>query len=149
MGFALFSDDDTCDVRDRYRQLIEDGTGDGEATQRTLEQFAEQLKDLDVAPVTWLALAVSQSKLGRLDPAVASTALQIIATGEGLEPWHEHGAKALERRRAALAEVKAQLTGPQPPRRKLQLPAPRACSWATFLPIAPPRVSTYCSGWLG
>lgn len=125
-GPALFSDDDACDVRDRYRELIEDGVEDAEATRQILDEFSESVSDPDTGPVIWLALAVSQSRLGRLDPAVASRALQIIAAGEGLAQWEEQGPKMLERRKAALAKVDAQLTGPQPPRRKVR--PPRATS---------------------
>ncbi|ACZ90620.1 hypothetical protein [Streptosporangium roseum] len=36
-GVALFSDDTACDVRDTYRELIEDGVDDEEAARRVLD----------------------------------------------------------------------------------------------------------------
>ena len=38
-GTGLFSDDVACDIRDHYRQLLEDGAEDGDATRLTLEEF--------------------------------------------------------------------------------------------------------------
>jgi hypothetical protein len=120
-GPALFSDDTAMDVRDEYRGFLEDELDDGEATRRALEMFSDSLHDPDDGPVVWLALAVSQSKLGRLDPVVADRALQVIANGEGMARWEEQGPPSAARRRAALEKARIQLTGPQPPRRKLHL----------------------------
>lgn len=121
-GPALFSDDVGCDVRDEYRALIEDGLDDDAATRRILGSYAEALGDADDGPVVWLALAVTQSKIGRLDPAVAKRALRIIASGEGMSRWRELGHKEEAKRTAALEKARAQITGPQPPRRRLRPP---------------------------
>jgi hypothetical protein len=121
-GPALFSDDIAMDVRDEYRGFLEDELDDQEATRRTLDRFSGSLDDPDEGPVVWLVLAITQSKLGRLDAAVADRALQIIATDEGMARWEEQGPALAARRRAALEKARTQLTGPQPPRRKLRLP---------------------------
>ncbi|MEZ7126150.1 hypothetical protein ACBR40_12510 [Nonomuraea sp. AD125B] len=121
-GPGLFSDDLACDVRDEYRELIEDGATDEEARRRVVESYAEALDDPGEAPVFWLALAVTESKLGRLDPVVRDRALGIIERGEALAGWEAAGAKALARREAALLKARAQLTGPQPARRRLRPP---------------------------
>jgi hypothetical protein len=121
-GPALFSDDIASDVRSDYRALIEDGAEDDAATQRVLDSYTDALNDSDDGPVVWLALAFTQSKIGRLDPAVAARALQIIDNGEGMSRWHEQGARAAASRESALAKVRAQLAGPQPPRRRLSPP---------------------------
>ena len=65
-GTDLFSDDVACDVRDHYRELLEDGVEDGAATRLTVEKFRAYLEESD--GVALLAFAVTQSKLGRLDP---------------------------------------------------------------------------------
>jgi len=122
-GPALFSDDTACDVRDEYRDLIADGLDDVEATRQVLERNAEGLEDEDEAVVIWLALAVTQSKLGRLDPAVAGRALQIIDSGADTDRWaEEEGPKKAAQRQAALDKERAQITGPQPSRRQLRHP---------------------------
>ena len=67
-GSGLFSDDVACDIRDHYRQLLEDGAEDGAATQLTLEKFEPYLEESD--SIALIAFAVTQSKLGRLEPDV-------------------------------------------------------------------------------
>jgi len=118
----LFADDTACDVRDEYRALIEDGTGDDSAMRRILDAYADALEDPDDGPVIWLALAFTQSKIGRLDHNLAARALEIIDHDEGMSRWLEQGPNLEARRRAALAQVRAQLTGPQPRRKKLRPP---------------------------
>ncbi|MGW2146611.1 hypothetical protein ACWCOT_20055 [Nonomuraea bangladeshensis] len=81
-GPGLFSDDLACDVRDEYRELIEDGATDEEARRRVVESYSEALDDPGEAPVFWLALAVTESKLGRLDAVVRDRALGIIERGD-------------------------------------------------------------------
>jgi len=88
---GLFSDDLACDVRDDYRALIEDELDDDAATRQILTSHAELIDDPDDGPVVWLALAVTQSRIGRLDPAVAQRALSVISSGEGLARWSERG----------------------------------------------------------
>jgi hypothetical protein len=136
-GPALFSDDTASDVRGAYRALIEDGADDDDATRQVLHSYADALSDPDDGPVVWLALAFTQSKVGRLDPAVAARAVQIIDTGEGMRRWQEQGASATARRESALAKVRAQLTGPQPARRRLRPP------WRHATALGPGDVLAY------
>ncbi len=121
-GPGLFSDDLALDVRGDYRELIEDGVDDEEAGRRILEKYVESSDDPDEGPTFWLALAFTQSKLGRLDSRVKDRALAIIERGEGLHVW-EDDPKLLAKRKVVLGKVKAQLTGPQPPCRKLRPPS--------------------------
>lgn len=72
-GPAIFSDDTACDIRSDYRELLEDGVDDAEATRRVISEY-QHLGD-DEAHVLWLALAAAQSALGRLDDSVKSEAL--------------------------------------------------------------------------
>jgi hypothetical protein len=119
----LFSDDTACDVRDEYRDLVADGVDDAEATRQVLSEWSGSVHDSsDDAVIVWVALAVTQSKLGRLDPAVAARALQLIDNGGDLDRWAEAGPKKVAQRRAALDKARDQLTGPQPPRRQLRHP---------------------------
>lgn len=136
-GPALFSDDLACDVRDEYRRLIEDGTADEEARRHLLDAYAETLDDPEDGPVFWLALAVTQSKVGRLDPMVRDRALRIVERGEGLSAWADAGAAVLSRRRAVLDKVRSQLTGPQPERRRLRPP------WRHVTDLSPGTVLAY------
>lgn len=120
-GPALSSDDTACDVRGDYRELIEDGVEDNEATQRILERYQSSPADPEDGPVVWLSLAVTQSKLGRLDPIVKEHAIHVIESGSNLVRWQEDS-KLLTKRMAALDKVRDQLLGPQPARKRLRPP---------------------------
>ncbi len=119
-GTGLFSDDLACDIRDHYRQLLEDRVEDSAATRLTLEKFERYLEEPDgVAPI---AFAVTQSKLGRLERDVRDRALAIIDAGADLAVWEQENPKLLPKRRAVLEKARAQLTSPQPARRRLRPP---------------------------
>ena len=118
-GVELFSDDRAADVRAHYRELIQDRVEDTEATQQVLEDFREYLDDEDDGPVVWLALAVSQSQIGRLAPEVRDKALSVIEAGADLERWAEE-ARMLEQRRVVLEKTRQQLLGTQPKPKKLR-----------------------------
>ena len=119
-GTGLFSDDVACDIRDHYRQLLEDGAEDGSATRLTLEKFEPYFEESD--GIALIAFAVTQSKLGRLEPDVRDRALAIIDAGADLAVWERENPKLLPKRRAVLEKARAQLTGPQPARRRLRPP---------------------------
>ena len=119
-GADLFSDDVACDIRDHYRQLLEDRVEDSAATQLTLEKFERYLEEPD--GVALIAFAVTQSKLGRLEPDVRDRALAIIDAGADLAVWERENPKLLPKRRAVLGKAREQLSGPQPIRRRLRPP---------------------------
>jgi len=124
----LFSDDVACDVRDHYRQLLEDLVEDSAATRLTLDKFERYLEEPD--GVALIAFAVTQSKLGRLDPDIRDRALAIIAAGADLAVWEQENPKLLPKRRAVLEKARAQLTGPQPARRRVRPPKRELCGLA-------------------
>lgn len=119
-GIDLFSDDTACDIRDYYRQSLEEGAEDGAATRLTLEKFAPYLEEPD--SIALIALAVTQSKVGRLEPDIRDRALAVIDAGADLAVWEQENPKLLSKRRAVLEKARAQLTGPQPARKRLRPP---------------------------
>jgi hypothetical protein len=119
-GTALFSDDVACDIRDHYRALIEDGTDDAAATRATLDKFREYLDAPD--GIALIALAVTQSSIGRLDPGIRDRALGALDRGADLEEWQRENPKLLPKRRAVFDKLRAQLSGPQPARKRLRPP---------------------------
>ena len=119
-GTGLFSGDEACDIRDHYRELLEDGAEDDAASRQTVDKFRAYLEEPD--GIALLALAVTQSKLGRLDPDIRDRALAVLDRGADLEVWERDNPKLLPKRRAALESARAQLTGPQPKRKRLRPP---------------------------
>src|SRR5258706_8568008 len=129
-GTALFSNDTARDIRDHYRELIEDGVDDAEATRLTLEKFQAYFDDSEVAAVCIIALALTQSKIGRLDQVVRDRALAAIDGGADLRIWKSENPKSLPKRREALNKARAQLPGPQPARKRLRPPRRPSCGLA-------------------
>lgn len=119
-GTGLFSDDVACDVRNLYRELLEDGVDDVAAARLTVEKFSAYFEESD--GVALLAFAVTQSKLGRLDPDIRQRALAVLDRGADLDLWARDNPKLLPKRRAALEQARAQLTGQQPVRKRLRPP---------------------------
>jgi hypothetical protein len=119
-GPGVFSDDTASDIRADYRELLEDQVPDEEATRRIIESYREL--DKDEQHVLWLALAATQSGLGRLEDEVKARALAVIDNGVGLQLWEEAGPKELQKRQAALSKLRDQLIGPQPARKTLRRP---------------------------
>jgi len=126
-GAALFSNDVACDIRDHYRELIEDGVDDSEATRLTAAKYRESLDDPDDGASAILALAVTQSKIGRLDPVIRDRALAAIERGGDLHLWAIDNPKLLASRKQVLAKVREQLAGPQPARSRLKKPSRPGC----------------------
>ena len=126
-GTGLFSSDMARDIRDFYRERIEDGIEDVEATRQTLEKFRSYLDDPEEGPVLLVALAVTQSKIGRLDPVIRGRALAALDNGADLATWELENPKLLPKRREVLQKARAQLTGVQPARKRLR-PPPRPSS---------------------
>jgi len=120
-GTGLFSDDTACDVRDEYRDLIAAGASGEEATTLLLDSWKEILDDPDAGPVFWLALAVTQWKIGRLEESVKDKALVIIASGADLKRW-EVDPKLLRKRVRVLDKIKEQITSPQREPLKIRRP---------------------------
>ena len=109
-GVAIFGNDTAADVRDDFRELIEDGRSDEEATSAVLEKFRESLTDRDDAPFFWTGLAAAQHRLGRLQPAVRERAIDVIDTGAGLHMWDDEQLR--EKRKAVLRELRVDLLVP-------------------------------------
>jgi len=134
-GPGIFSDDLACDIRAAYRELLEDGVSDAEASNRIINEYDGM--DIDEAHILWLALAAAQASLGRLEESVKQRALEIIDADVGLELWVEEGPPSVAKRKAALAKLRETLTGPQKPRSKVRRP------WAHVTDLSPGDVLAY------
>ena len=134
-GPAIFSDATACDTWSDYRELLEDGVDDAEATQRVISEY--QHLGADEAHILWLALAAAQSALGHLDDSVRSKALRVTDGDVGLELRAEAGARELASPKAALAKLHKTLLGPQKPPAKVRRP------WTHVTDLSPGDVLAY------
>lgn len=121
-GTGIFASDTACDVRDEYRELIEDGVDDAKALRQTAKKFRKYFDSPEEGTAALVAFAVTQSKIGRLDPTIRDRALAAIDQGGDLHVWERDSPKDVGKRRAALAKARTQLVGPQPTRKRLGPP---------------------------
>ena len=149
-GPGIFANDIACDVRDHYRELIEDGIDDAEAMRQTFEKYRQYFDDPDDGTAAILGLAVTQSKIGRLDPSIRDRALAVIDQGGDLDAWERESPMHLGKRKPALEKARAQLIGPQPARKRLKPPKRFICDLvagdvlALDLPGGPVLLRTVC-----
>jgi hypothetical protein len=115
-GPGVFDDDTACDTRFEYRDLLSHGATGPQATDYLIHVHASGPDLFGYQRIFWLALAATQSRLGRLEDRVRDEALKIIDCGEDLAGWHEPDPAFLRQRRAALQQLRLRLLGPQPAR---------------------------------
>jgi Domain of unknown function (DUF4259) len=127
-GVAVFSDDLAADLRDEFRDLIGEGLSSTEAVDKLLSEHASSLEDDNEKSVFWLALAVAQWKLGRLEERTKKEALRLIAAGEDLKRWDDP--KERKKRAAILEKLREQLLSPQPPAKRVARTIKGANDWA-------------------
>jgi hypothetical protein len=132
-GVGLFQDDTALDIRDSFRELIGDGVGTQEATDRLLQYFNGTFES-EEGPAAWIALAVSQWRIGRLLDTVRDRATNVDLQID-LARWDE---PKLRRQRAKVLEAaQTQILTPQRSPSRIR-PEPRAMS-----PFAPGDVVSY------
>ena len=121
-GPAIFADDDAEDLRDEYRHILADAQSDGAATAAAVAEYGAAFDRLDATTPFWLALALIQWKLGRLDARVRTAALRIIDDGIDLAKWTDSPVR--NKRAAALATARATIASPPPAARSMPKPLP-------------------------
>ena len=126
-GPAIFSDDTASDLREDYRDAIAAGLAPAAATDKIVAQYSPRADDPAYAASVWLALAVTQWSLGRLEERVRDAALAAIDDGSAVTAWL--GSKAEARRRQILADTRAKLLSPQPEPRPVRRNLPCTFDW--------------------
>ena|SRR5438876_12443509 len=69
-GAGIFQDDDALDVRADYRWYLADIQSDNIATDNIVKGYGATFENLEANTSLWLALALTQWKMGRLDERV-------------------------------------------------------------------------------
>jgi hypothetical protein len=125
-GVGIFSDDNAADLRGDYRHYLSIGIDGPAATDRLLKEWAP-VGDPDLEPVFWLALAVTQWKVGRLESRVKQEAIRVIDDASALRPWG--GSPDLQKRTKVLSETRALIESPQPEPVKIRKRTLATCDW--------------------
>lgn len=121
-GPAIFDDDEAADLRDEYRLILADAQSDAAATDAAVAQYEASFEWLADTTSFWLALALTQWKLGRLDPRVREAALRIIDEGTDLAKWDKSPVR--NKRAAALAKARRTIASPPPAAKPMPKPLP-------------------------
>lgn len=121
-GPAIFADDDAEDLRAGYRLILADAQSDAAATEAAMRDYGASFERPEDTTAFWLALALIQWRLGRLDPRVRETAMRILDEGLDLAKWEASPLRA--KRAAALKKARATIAAPQPPAKPLPKPLP-------------------------
>jgi hypothetical protein len=124
-GAGLYDDDTGADVRGRFRELVADGIATEAATDSLVSEWEDVLEYPEVRCAFWLALADTQSRLGRLEDRVRDRALELIRSGEDLARF-DHDIRLSKGRGKVLEALATRLTSaqrkpvtPRPPFRSL------------------------------
>jgi hypothetical protein len=120
-GAGIYDDDTGADVRGRFRELIADRLVADVATDTLMAELRDVLGYHEVACAFWLALADTESRLGRLEDRVRDRALALIGSGEDLARF-DHDRSLSNARRRVLDALAARLTSPQPQPVHVQAP---------------------------
>ncbi|MCP8968292.1 DUF4259 domain-containing protein [Ectobacillus ponti] len=112
-GTGIFDNDTTCDVRDDFYELLEEGLSVEEATKEILNTHLEdhdEEEDLEVVSWVYTGLAAAQLEKNLLQEEVRVKALELIDKGADLELWAEGGEdEDFEERKKILNELKSKL----------------------------------------
>src|SRR5438105_255496 len=121
-GPAIFADDDAEDLRAEYRYILGDAQSNSAATDAAMAQYGAAFDRLAETTAFWLALALIQWRLGRLDSRVRDAALCIIDEGIDLAKWEDSPLQ--KKRAAALAKARDSIASPPPAARPMPKPLP-------------------------
>ena len=116
----LYGNDTTSDVRAVYIDYLKKGISNDDAYKKTYEEFRELL-GTDEEGLFWLALADTQSSLGRLTHDVKEKALTYINQGAKYL-FEDMDKKNLAKWEACLNNLEIKLNAPQPSEKKIPIP---------------------------
>lgn len=119
-GTDIFSDDLAASIRKEYNALLAIGKDGEEAEQLIMRGFADYVnQNPEEEPVFWFALALAESRKGRLSEFVKNQAMYYLDHGGDLERWNTPGnQKKYLKRVQVIEKLRETLTGPQPEKRK-------------------------------
>src|SRR4051812_2510024 len=112
-GTGIFDNDTTCDVRDDFYELLEEGLTVQKATKEVVNNHLEDLNDEDdLEVISWIytGLAAAQLEKDLLQEEVRVKTIELIDRGADLELWAEDGEdEDFEERKKVLNEFKTKL----------------------------------------
>jgi hypothetical protein len=111
-GPGIFENDTSCDVRDAFIDLIQEGCSPEDATVQLITRWGEPRFDPDDEPLFWLGLAAAQVRTGRLVASVRDQTVAFIDRGGDVDNFFEED-DLRGARESALRGLRTELLGPQ------------------------------------
>ena len=123
-GTALYSDDETLDLKENYLINLKKTQSHELAYKESYDSFVKDHGKNDFADeaLFWFVLADVQYKYGKLLPEVKEKANDFFNRREHLELWEEQGKKLLNKRKQVLKELEIKINSPLPKERKIPKP---------------------------
>jgi hypothetical protein len=91
-GYGIFENDDACDVRDLFHQMLKQGKNILEATQTCVARWPECLQDFNAV----LAIAALQLERNSLQPEIKKLCLLGIEENKEVSSWNDPGKRMKE-----------------------------------------------------
>ena len=111
-GTGIFDSDYALDIQGEFRDLIGDGVCVEDVVEKLIaDNFPDE--DEDDGAEFWLALAATQVQTGRLTEKVKEKALEVIASGAGLDAFARDCPDEVPAQKRAIARLEKKILGAQ------------------------------------
>ncbi|MBM7661664.1 hypothetical protein JOC85_002467 [Bacillus mesophilus] len=115
-GTGLWEDDFSCDIKDEWEELMDEGISPRKATRIILKSYQEELSEYedeeDRQPdesLLYISLACLQMRHKALTNSIKKKAIFLIEKGADLELWEDGDAEDYKERKKVLEEFKRKL----------------------------------------
>ncbi|SEO40894.1 MarR family transcriptional regulator [Paenibacillus sp. OV219] len=111
-GTGIFDDDTTCDVRDEYSALLEEGLSAEDASKSLLDNYHDEFEDeedVEVMSLVYIGLAGAQLEKNHLLNEIRVKTIELIEKGADLSLWEDSEEEDLKERKLVLSEFKQKL----------------------------------------
>ncbi len=126
-GTGLYQNDLSADVKDDYISKLKGGKTDEEALQEIMEEYREEMEDVDCKYDFFLGLADTLWKKGRLTEELKTKALEMLEEEITSDRWESE--KLRKERNRVLDRLKEELNSPMPERKKVSVHKPYKTGW--------------------
>lgn len=121
-GTGLYQNDLSADVKGDYLGKLKAGKTDEEALQEMMEEYRDDMEDIDCKYDFFLSLADTLWKMGRLTETVKLKAFEMMEEEKISGRWESE--KLIKERNRILDKLKEELNSPMPERKKVSVHKP-------------------------
>lgn len=126
-GTGIYQNDVSEDVKDDYISKLKAGKSDEEALNEILQEYDNEINDIDEKYNVFFGLADTLWKKGRLTAEMKQFVLNLIEEEEQSDKWETE--KIKKDRQKALNKLKEKLNSEMPARKKIAIHKPYVMGW--------------------